>query len=109
MVKDTVLPFASCSKPSLDIMQSSFFRPRHRCFSSAGPQAPGGCRAVIPRPAAGAGGGRPKEQPPGTETGRGGAEPPGAGRHGAQSEEPAAEQTPSAETGHLIIAGNKGY
>ena len=38
---------------------------------------------------------------------------PGAGRHGAQSEEPAAEQTPSAEgvkkTGDLIIAENTGY
>ena len=73
----------------------------------------GGCRAAIPpRPAAGGGGGRLKNNRPARDRPRG-AEPPSAGRHGAQSEEPAAEQTPSAEgvkkTGDLIIAENTGY
>jgi hypothetical protein len=73
----------------------------------------GGAGPSSPRPAAGGGGGRSKEQPPGTETGRGGAEPLGAGCHGAQSEKPAAEQTSSAEgakkTGDLIIAEKTEY
>ena len=95
-------------------MQSSFFRPRHRCFPLRWTAGDGGVPGRHPpRPAAGGGGGRPKEQPPGTETDRGGAEPPGAGRHGAQSEEPAAELTPSAEgvkkPGDLIIAENTEY
>jgi hypothetical protein len=73
----------------------------------------GGCRAVIPT--AGSGRGR---RPTSKTTARHrdrprGSRAAGAGRHGAQSEEPAAEQTPSAEgvkkSGDLIIAENTGY
>jgi hypothetical protein len=79
---------------------------------SAGPQAPGvPGRHPHGRQRAGAAADL-KNNRPARDRPRG-AEPPGTGRHGAQSEEPAAEQTPSAEgvkkTGDLIIAENTGY